>query len=164
MKCENFYFITIGEAGYSRSWNFYKGILNLGLTAEFIKINPKKLLRALWAVKKKTSRHDVFVIMSPSHYLVPFARIFLGKNVYLDAGWSLFEGSIISRRQMGFIGTNIVKAYLIDLTASFFAKRIAQNIQIWIWTHSPPPRGDSFCLQNGKTYEINRIKITVQGF
>ena len=124
MNCENFYFLTIGEAGYSRSWNFYKGILNLGLTAEFIKINPKKLLRSVWAVKKRTSRHDVFVIMSPSHYLVPLARIFLGKNVYLDAGWSLFEGSIISRRQMGFIGTNIVKAYLIDLTASFFAKRI----------------------------------------
>ena len=124
MKDKNFYFLTIADAGYSRSWNYLEGLRKIGVNAEFVQLDPKNLIKTFWAFRKKTSKHDVFVIMSPSHYLVPFARIFLGKNVYLDAGWSLFEGSIISRRQMGFIGTNILKAYMIDITASFFAKRI----------------------------------------
>ena len=124
MKDKNFYFLTIADAGYSRSWNYLEGLRKIGVNAEFVQLDPKNLIKTFWAFREKTSRRDVFVIMSPSHYLVPFARIFLGKNVYLDAGWSLFEGSIISRRQMGFIGTNILKAYLIDITASFFAKRI----------------------------------------
>lgn len=131
MKDKKFYFLTIADAGYSRSWNYLEGFRKIGVNAEFVQLNPKNLIKTFWAFRKKTSKHDVFVIMSPSHYLVPFARIFLGKNVYLDAGWSLFEGSIISRRQMGFIGTNILKAYLIDITASFFAKRIflESNVQ-----------------------------------
>lgn len=124
LKGKTFYFLTIGEAGYSRSWNYFKGLLKLGEPAEFMQIDSKRLIRAFITLRKKTSKNDIFVIMSPSHYLVPFARIFLGKNVYLDAGWSLFEGSIISRRQWGFIGTNAFKSYFIDLIASFFAKRI----------------------------------------
>lgn len=124
MKDKNFYFLTIADAGYSRSWNYLEGLRKIGVNAEFVQLDQKNLIKTFWVFRKKRSKHDVFVIMSPSHYLVPFARIFLGKNVYLDAGWSLFEGSIISRRQMGFIGTNILKAYLIDITASFFAKRI----------------------------------------
>ena len=124
MKDKNFYFLTIAEAGYSRSWNYLEGLRKIGVNAEFVQLDPKNLIKTFWVFRKKRSKHDVFVIMSPSHYLVPFARVFLGKNVYLDAGWSLFEGSIISRRQKGFIGINILKVYLIDFMASFFAKRI----------------------------------------
>jgi len=124
LKDKNFYFLTIGDAGYSRSWNYLEGLYKLGVNVEFIQLDSKNLIKSFWDVKKKTLRKDFFVIMSPSHYLVPLARIFLGKKIFLDAGWSLFEGSIISRRQMGFFGRNILKAYLIDLMASFFAKRI----------------------------------------
>lgn len=124
MKDKNFYFLTIAEAGYSRSWNYLEGLRKIGVNAEFVQLDPKNLIKTFWVFRKKRSKHDVFVIMSPSHYLVPFVRVFLGKNVYLDAGWSLFEGSIISRRQKGFIGINILKVYLIDFMASFFAKRI----------------------------------------
>jgi glycosyltransferase involved in cell wall biosynthesis len=124
LKVKRFYFLTIGEAGYSRSWNYYEGLIELGEPAEFIQIDAKKLIKTFRTISKKTSKKDNFIIMSPSHYLVPLARLFLGKNVYLDAGWSLFEGSIISRRQIGFMGIKVLKAYLIDLTASFLAKRI----------------------------------------
>jgi glycosyltransferase involved in cell wall biosynthesis len=62
--------------------------------------------------------------MSPSHYLIPYVKIFLGKNTYLDAGWSLFEGTIIARRQFGFMGVNAIKSYLIDFFACIFAKLI----------------------------------------
>jgi len=124
LKGKRFYFLTIGEAGYSRSWNHLEGLRQIGVNAEFVQLDPKNLIKSFWIFRKKTSKDYFFVIMSPSHYLVPFARLFLGKNVYLDAGWSLFEGSIISRRQIGFIGISVLKAYLIDFTASFLAKRI----------------------------------------
>jgi len=124
LKDKKFYFLTIADAGYSRSWNYLEGLRKIGVNAEFVQLSPKNLIKTFWVFRKKTSKYDVFVIMSPSHYLVPLARIFLGKNLYLDAGWSLFEGSIISRRQIGFMGIKILKAYLIDLTASFLAKRI----------------------------------------
>jgi glycosyltransferase involved in cell wall biosynthesis len=110
--------------GYSRSWNYFTSLSKIGVNAEFIKLDQKKLIKNFIAIKKRTSRKDVFIVMSPSHYLVPFTKIFLGNNTFLDAGWSLFEGSILTRRQLGFIGTNIVKSYLIDLIASIFAKRI----------------------------------------
>lgn len=124
MKDRSIYFLTIGEIGYSRSWNYFVGLSKIGVTTEFVKLHPKKLIRSFIALKKRTSKTDVFIVMSPSHYLVPFAKIFLGKNTYLDAGWSLFEGSILARRQLGFMGTNIIKAYLIDFISSFFAKKI----------------------------------------
>ena len=124
MKDRRIYFLTIGEIGYSRSWNYFVGLSKIGVTTEFVKLDPKKLIKSFIALKKRTSKTDVFIVMSPSHYLVPFAKIFLGKNTYLDAGWSLFEGSILARRQLGFMGMNVFKAYFIDFTASLFAKRV----------------------------------------
>jgi glycosyltransferase involved in cell wall biosynthesis len=62
--------------------------------------------------------------MSPSQYLVPFVRFFLGKNIVLDAGWSLFEGTVISRKRYGFLGSLAIKNYLIDFTSSYIAKKI----------------------------------------
>jgi glycosyltransferase involved in cell wall biosynthesis len=124
LENKKIYFLTIAEAGYSRSWHYYKGLLKLGEPAEFIRIDSKKLIKTFKDIRKKTSKNDIFVVMSPSHYLVPITRIFLSKNVYLDAGWSLFEGSIISRQQRGFLGLNILKTYFIDITASIFAKQI----------------------------------------
>ncbi len=124
MKDRSIYFLTIGEIGYSRSWNYFVGVSKIRVTAEFVKLDPKRLIKSFVTLKKRTSKTDVFIVMSPSHYLVPFAKIFLGKSTYLDAGWSLFEGSILTRRQLGFMGTNIIKAYFIDLISSFFAKKI----------------------------------------
>jgi glycosyltransferase involved in cell wall biosynthesis len=124
LRDKNIYFLTIGATGYSRSWNILEGLRKLGICAEFIQIDSRKLIKVFWTIRNKTSKSDVFVIMSPSHYLVPFARIFLGNNIYLDAGWSLFEASIISRRQVGFMGINILKCYFIDFTANHFAKKV----------------------------------------
>ena len=118
------YFLTIGDKGYSRSWNYFAGLRKNGVKVEFLKLDNTKLLKKFMTIRKQTKRTDVFIVMSPSHYLTPFTRIFLGKNTYLDAGWSLFEGSILARRQIGFLGINLIKTYLIDLSASIFAKRI----------------------------------------
>ena len=117
-------FLTIGEAGYSRSWTYFNGAKKFGANVEFKRINSNKLIKQFLQMKQQFSKDSIFVVMSPSHYLVPLTRIFLGKNIYLDAGWSLFEGSIITRRQLGFMGINAVKIYAIDFIASVFAQRI----------------------------------------
>jgi len=118
------YFLTIGDTGYSRSWNYYASLKKNGTRVEFLKLDNTRLLKKFISLRKQTKRTDIFIVMSPSHYLTPFTRIFLGKNTYLDAGWSLFEGSILARRQIGFMGINLIKTYSIDLIASIFAKRI----------------------------------------
>ena len=94
-------FLTIGEAGYSRSWTYFIGAKKLGANVEFIKINSSKLIKQFLQIKEQVSKDSIFVVMSPSQYLVPFVRFFLGKNIVLDAGWSLFEGTVISRKRYG---------------------------------------------------------------
>jgi glycosyltransferase involved in cell wall biosynthesis len=51
-------------------------------------------------------------------------NLFLGKQIILDAGWSLFEGTVISRNKYGFLGVIAFKNYFID----FFSSHIAQKI------------------------------------
>lgn len=96
----------------------------MGKNVKFIKLDNTKIYNQFIKVRKQTKRTDVFIVMSPSHYLTPFTRIFLGRNTYLDAGWSLFEGSILARRQIKLLGVNAIKTYLIDFVASLFATKI----------------------------------------
>ncbi len=116
--------MTIGEAGYSRSWTYFNGSKKLGANVEFIKINSKELIRQFLQIKQQFSKDSIFVVMSPSQYLVPFVRFFLGKNVVLDAGWSLFEGTVISRKRYGIFGSIAIKNYLIDFMSSHLARKI----------------------------------------
>ena len=117
-------FLTIGEAGYSRSWTYFNGAKKLGANAEFIKINSNKLIKQFLQIKRQVSKDSIYVVMSPSQYLVPFVRFFLGKNIVLDAGWSLFEGTVISRKRYGFLGSLAIKNYLIDFISSHIARKI----------------------------------------
>jgi len=118
------YALFIGESNYSRSWVSITRLIESKINVSVTSMNSNKLVRSFFSLNKKTSRGDDFIVMSPCHYLTPFARLFLGKNIYLDAGWSLFEGSIISRRNFGFLGINVLKLYLIDFLAALFAKKI----------------------------------------
>ena len=118
------YALYFGENNYSRSWVSIGQLIELKIEVNIIKLNSKQLIGFFRSLQKETLRGDNFIIMSPCHYLILFARFFLGKNVYLDAGWSLFEGSIISRRNFGFLGFNALKSYLIDFLAALFAKKI----------------------------------------
>ena len=42
----------------------------------------------------------------------------------LDAGWSLFEGTVISRKRYGTLGSIAIKNYLIDFISSHITKKI----------------------------------------
>ena len=124
MNPKKIIFLTIGEAGYSRSWTYFSGAKKLGANVEFKKIDSKKLIKQFLQMKLQFSKDNIFVVMSPSQYLVPFVRVFLGKNIVLDAGWSLFEGTVISRKRYGIFGSVAIKNYLIDFISSHIAKKI----------------------------------------
>jgi len=117
-------FLTIGEPGYSRSWTYFNGAKKLDANVEFIKIDSRNLIKQFLQIKKQVAKDNIFVVMSPSQYLVPFVRFFLGKNIVLDAGWSLFEGTVISRKRYGLFGSIAIKNYFIDFMSSHLAKKI----------------------------------------
>jgi hypothetical protein len=49
-------FLTIGEAGYSRSWTYFNGAKKLGANVDFIKINSNKLIKQFLQIKKQLSK------------------------------------------------------------------------------------------------------------
>ena len=114
-------FLTITEPGYSRSWVYYEILRRNGYEVEFRKIPVRKVIKSLRLLRDKNSRDNLYIVMSPSHYLTILVRIFLGKKIILDAGWSLFESSVLSRNQFGIFGFKLVKFYLIDWISAHFA-------------------------------------------
>jgi len=118
LKNQKIIFITIGPVGYSRSWVYYSGLKNTIPNLSFIQLDPKNLIIQILKLRKKFSRNSVFVVMSPSQYLVTPLRIFLSKKIITDFGWSLYEGTKISR---GFSGVPAVKSFLIDYFAAKFS-------------------------------------------
>lgn len=122
-------FITIGPEGYSRSWNYFKGLQDLISNVQVIHLNPKNLLGQILKIRKTQGKQSIYIIMSPSQYLTPLVWGLLSKRIILDAGWSLYEGTKISR---GIRGIQSIKSYLIDFIASQFAQRIIleSNAQI----------------------------------
>ena len=124
MNPKKIIFLTIGDSGYSRSWNYFNALDKKGLPVEFLKLNRKNLIKDFIIVRKRTNRDDVFVVMSPSQILVPFVKFFLGNKIIMDSGWSLFEGTILTRRKFGLFGKDLFKIYGIDYIASRLAKKI----------------------------------------
>jgi glycosyltransferase involved in cell wall biosynthesis len=119
-------FITIGPVGYSRSWVYYSGLKDTIPNLSFIRLNPKNLTIQILKLRKKFSHHSVFVVMSPSQYLVIPIRFFLSNKIITDFGWSLYEGTKISR---GITGIPAVKSYLIDFFAAHFSKYVVLESQ-----------------------------------
>jgi glycosyltransferase involved in cell wall biosynthesis len=124
MASEKIVFLTIGEPGYSRSWTYFNGAKKLGAKVEFIKIQPKSLITQFLVLRKRFSRNNIYIVMSPSQYLVPFVKFFLGQKVIADAGWSLFEGTVLARKKYGLFGLLALKTYLIDFLASHLAIKV----------------------------------------
>jgi glycosyltransferase involved in cell wall biosynthesis len=141
-------FLTISEPGYSRSWTYFNGARKLGENVEFIKIESNHLVKQFFMLREKFSKEDAFVVMSPSQYLVPFVRIFLGRTIILDAGWSLFEATVIARNRYGFFGLGALKTYLIDFISSQIATKVVLESKNQAEYYS-------------RIFKINRKKIEV---
>lgn len=118
MKNKKIIFITIGPVGYSRSWVYYSGLRDTIPNLCFIQLNPKNLTIQILKLRKRFARNPIVVVMSPSQYLVTPIRIFLSKYIITDFGWSLYEGTKISR---ALSGVPVVKSFLIDYFAAKFS-------------------------------------------
>ncbi len=117
-------FLSIGPEGYSRSWTYFSEVSSRDLGAVFIKIEPSRVIKELLMVKHLYPGQNTIVIMSPSQYLVPLVRVLLKGQIVLDAGWSLFEGTVLSRSRYGFLGYIFIKTFLIDFIASHLSSLI----------------------------------------
>jgi len=124
MASEKIIFLTIGKPGYSRSWTYFNGARKLGANVDFIEIDSNALINQFLTLRKRFSKKNVYVVMSPSQYLVPFVRIFLGRKVILDAGWSLFEATVLARKRFGLFGLLALKTFLIDFISSHLATKV----------------------------------------
>ncbi len=117
------HFLSLTEPGYSRSWTYFNGLKSQGVKSSYTQIK-KPYKNSILQLKPQIREEDEVVVASPSHLLVIYARFILKRKVILDAGWSLFEGEVISRKRYGFLGIRATKIYLIDFFANLFAKII----------------------------------------
>lgn len=69
-------------------------------------------------------RHSktIYVVMSPSHLLVPFLRVLTIRPIVLDAGWPLLDGIRSHQSKLGTI-QNKIKTWLLDFI-SFHAANL----------------------------------------
>ena len=108
---------------YSRTGVFYVWAKELGVDIKFVKVNSgfKNSISTLKNnIRSKRDFSETFIVGSPSHLLVLIFRLISRNKIYLDAGWSLTESTIIrSKNKMVWL-----KNYLID----YFAFRVAQII------------------------------------
>jgi glycosyltransferase involved in cell wall biosynthesis len=121
---EKVVFITIGEPGYSRSWIYFNGARKLRANVDFIKVDSDNLIKEFLDLRKRLKKDYVYVVMSPSQYLVVLVRLFLGHKIILDAGWSHFEGAVLARRKYGLMCWFAFKTYLIDFISSHLSSKI----------------------------------------
>lgn len=59
----------------------------------------------LWRIHKKIDEYDFIIVGYPGHAVVWFAKMISRKPIIFDAGWTMEEGVVISRKQGGFLNT-----------------------------------------------------------
>ena len=117
------HFLSLTKPGYSRSWTYFMGLKAKGVKSTYTQIK-KPYKKSLLQINTQILDKDEVVVTSPSHLLAIYARFILKRAVILDAGWSLFEGEVISRKSYGFLGIRAARIYFIDFFANHFAKMI----------------------------------------
>ncbi len=88
-------FFSFVGSNYSRS----STLLNFessGIEKTYVHVPAKFPKSVKWIFKNRTSfaNLDVFVVMSPCHFLSPVLKMITRKPVILDAGWSLTDGTL----------------------------------------------------------------------
>jgi glycosyltransferase involved in cell wall biosynthesis len=118
-------FLSLEGNKFSRSKNYHNGLLKQGLISHWVNIDSRHKLSQLLKCRNRFINKRVFyVVASPSHILVPYARLVLRQDIYLDAGWPLYEGVVLSRRNYGFLAWRAITTYFIDLLAFQLASKI----------------------------------------
>ena len=117
-----FVFLSLKGNKFSRSKNYHNGLLNMGYKSTWVEIDPHNKFSQLLDCKKQyVEKNTTFVVASPSHILALYARLVLLQKIYLDAGWPLSDGVVLSRREYGFMGFRALLIYLLDFFAFHFS-------------------------------------------
>ncbi len=86
-------FLSFYTSNYSRSATIFN-FEDHNLDKVFIQIpSGIRLVLKLWTINFRYRNSNItYIVMSPSHLLVPFLRILTSKPIVLDAGWPLLDG------------------------------------------------------------------------
>lgn len=118
-------FINLKSNRHSRSRNYFNGLRRLGVNCEWIDVDGFADLRNKGVeIRDVASRGGKFVITSPSHVLVLFFVILFHRRPILDAGWPLYDGVISSRKEYGFLGSKLIKTFLIDFLSIHLSEKV----------------------------------------
>lgn len=110
---------------YSRSKNYFNGLCRLGIKALWVDIEPTNKLRQLRELKREFRGKRVsYIVTSPNHLLVIYARIAGLRNLYLDAGWPLYDGVVLSRKEYGKYLLKPFATLCIDFLSFHLARRV----------------------------------------
>ena len=118
-------FFTISNSKYFRSNVYFDEIIkNKYLNLNHRLYNYKNLrvaIKKISSLKKYEKKREIDIVMFPSHALSPILKILRANFVVLDAGWSLHEGEIVSRKKYGILFYRYVLFYLLDFLAAHCA-------------------------------------------
>ena len=114
-------FLSLLPNDYSRTgviYREYKG------GKEFILIQGNKVhkIRQILKIRKSISRQQIIVVMSPSHSLCIYLRLFGRKQIILDAGWSLSESNSVRDNRKIFGFNRRLFIYVIDFLSFHLSK------------------------------------------
>ena len=117
-KSREFVFLSLKGNKFSRSKNYHNGLLKMGYESIWVEIDSQNKFSQLLNCKKQyMGENTTFIVASPSHILALYARLVLSRKIYLDAGWPLSDGVVLSRREYGFMGFRALLIYLLDFFA-----------------------------------------------
>jgi glycosyltransferase involved in cell wall biosynthesis len=120
-----FVFLSISGNRFSRTLNYYHGLLRRDISCYWIDVDPNhKMAEIRKVVKDFNSKDTIFVVASPSHVLVPYLKLLTRKRIVLDAGWPLYDGVIQSRNLYGLFGWRFIFTYFIDFLSFHVASRV----------------------------------------
>ncbi len=116
-------FVSYLESDYSRSSVYLNNNDSNNFEYKFIKTSTNliEIYKTFLKIRKKYKpKKPIIIIMSPSHILTLFAKIITGVPVVLDAGWTLYESTIL-RKKKKFWFAKVIKSYLIDFVSAHSA-------------------------------------------
>ncbi len=118
-------FLSLQGNRFSRTRNYYHGLLKKGLDSFWIDVDPQNKAREIRdVINRFKSLEVIYVVASPSHVLVPYLKARTRNRIVLDAGWPLYDGVIQSRRNYGFLGWRFVYTLLLD----FFTLHLSSKV------------------------------------
>lgn len=147
-------FINLKSNRHSRTRNYFNGLRRMGIACDWLDVGSFGELRSRQdEINQHLDRGSRIVITSPSHVLVPFFILIFHRRPIFDAGWTLYDGVISSRRQYGFLASNILKTLLIDFLSLHLASRVLVESEAQ----------QKSILQRYLVYK-NRLSVLLTGF